>query len=351
MTEVMLSPRDINLDGLSQNARTWVNERLQYTHGFGVAMSSVNSATPDGQPTFLIKDIPPTTPPDLPLSEPRVYYSNFRDANGAIDEYSLVDSNQAEFDYPAQDTQQTNRWQGQGGIPIGGFFRRLALSIILGDGNLLVSGNITASSRLLMHRSILDRCQRLYRFLKFDSDPYIVLLGGKIYWLADGYTTTDQIPYSDLADDDGNRLNYIRNSVKVVIDAYSGETTAYAIDPGEPILKTYRSIYPGLIHDLGEIPDGFREHFRYPEDMFRLQSAQLTQYHVLDPVAFLTNNDAWELPSEKGLSGARSPLAPYYVLMTLPGESTDGFVLMLPFTPRQKPNMSGWLAAHCDPDR
>lgn len=351
-TQVMLAPRDINLNGLSESARTWVNERLQYTHGFGVAMSSVNSATIDGQPTFLIKDIPPTFPPDLALKEPRIYYSDFRDVNNVpIDEYALVDSNQAEFDYPAQDKQQTNRWTGKGGIEVGGFFRRLALSVVLGDGNLLVSSNITGSSRLLMHRGVLDRCQRLYRFLKFDSDPYLVILDGSAYWLVDGYTTTDQIPYSDISGEGDNSLNYIRNSAKVVVNAYSGETRAYAIDPGDPILKAYRAIYPGLIRDLSDLPRGFREHFRYPEDMFRLQAGQLTQYHVLDPVAFLNNNDAWEMPQEKGLGGSRSPLAPYYVLMTLPGESADEFVLMLPFTPRGKPNMSGWLAAHCDPDR
>lgn len=351
-TEVMLAPRDVNLDGLSSSARTWVNERLQYTHGFGVVVTSVNSATSDGQPSLLVKDIPPTTPADLPLTEPRIYYSDFRDANHQpIDEYALVDSNQPEFDYPAQDKEKTNRWTGTGGIPVGGFFRRLALSTILGDGNLLVSGNITADSRLLMHRGVLDRCSRLYRFLKFDDDPYIVMLNGKVYWLADGYTTTDQIPYSDMMGDGDDRLNYIRNSVKVVIDAYSGETTAYAIDPDEPILKAYRSIYPNLIHDLSEMPADLKAHFRYPEDLFRLQSAELTQYHVLDPIAFLNNNDAWETPQEKGLGGGRSPLAPYYVLMTLPGDSTDEFVLMLPFTPRGKPNMSGWLAAHCDPGK
>ncbi|HVT11023.1 MAG TPA: UPF0182 family protein [Fimbriimonadaceae bacterium] len=351
-TEVMLSPRDVNLDGLSANARTWVNERLQYTHGFGVVVASVNSATSDGQPSMLVKDIPPTTPSDLPLTEPRIYYSDFRDENHMpIDEYALVDSNQPEFDYPAQDKETTNRWTGSGGIPIGGLFRRLALSTALGDGNLLISSNISGDSRLLMHRGVLDRCSRLYPFLQFDDDPYIVLLNGKVYWIADGYTTTDKMPYSDMTGIGDQPLNYIRNTVKVIVDAYSGETTAYAIDPNEPILKAYREIYPNLIHDISEIPKGFAEHFRYPETMFRLQAAELTQSHVTDPIAFLNNNDAWETPQEKGRNGTRSPLAPYYVLMSLPGESTDEFVLMLPFTPRGKANMSGWLAAHCDPGR
>ncbi len=348
---VMLSPRDIELSGLSDNARTWVNERLQYTHGFGVAMSSVNSATTDGLPSLLIRDIPPTTIPDIPLTEPRIYYSDFRDADeGLVDEYSLVNSNQKEFDYPAQDQAQTYRWLGDRGIPIGGFFRKLALSIVLGDGNLLVSGNIASDSRLLMHKSILDRCARLYPFLKLDNDPYIVLLDGKIYWILDGYTSSANLPYSDMSGEGVNRLNYIRNSVKIVVDAYSGETTAYAIQD-EPVLRAYRAIYPGLVKDGAEIPAAFRAHFRYPEDLFRLQAGEMTQYHVSDPVTFLNNNDAWELPRQRGLDGREMILPPYYVQMRLPGENDEGFVLMLPFTPRSKPNMSGWLAAHCDPDR
>ncbi|MFI5385452.1 MAG: UPF0182 family protein [Fimbriimonadales bacterium] len=349
-TEVMIAPRDINLEGLT--TRGWVYDRLQYTHGYGLIMTAVNSELPDGEPQYIIKDIPPVSPPELPVKEPGIYYSDFRDESGSpIDEYALVDSKQVEYDYPAQDKEVTTRWRGTGGIPVGGFFRRLALSISLGDGNLLISGNITDDTRLLMRRSILDRCQRIYRFLKFDNDPCVVLVDGKIYWLLDAYTTTDQIPYSDVSGSGEFQLNYIRNSVKIVIDAYTGDTTAYAIDPSEPILRAYRSIYPGLVHDLTEMPAGFKSHFRYPEDMFRLQSGELSLYHVTDSVAFLNGNDAWEMPRERGLSGERTPLAPYYVEMKLPGEQRDGFILMLPFTPRGKPNMSGWLAAHCDPDR
>jgi uncharacterized membrane protein (UPF0182 family) len=351
-TEVMLSPRDININGLPTTSRSWVYEKLQYTHGFGVVMSSVNTATADGQPLFLMRDIPPVAPTDIPLKEPRIYFSDYREETGAlVDDYALVNSKQVEFDYPAQDREETNTWQGKGGIPVGGFFRRLALSVALGDGNLLISGNVTGETRLLMHRSVIDRCQRIYKFLRFDNDPYIVVIDGKVYWILDGFTATDQVPYSDTSGDGDTRLNYIRNSVKVIVDAYSGDTTAYAIDPNEPILKTYRSIYPGLVHDGSELPPAFRAHLRYPEDLFRLQSAELAQYHVTDPAAFLNNNDAWDLPAERGLSGSRTLLAPYYVEMTLPGESKDGFVLMLPFTPRLKANMSGWLAAHCDPDR
>lgn len=352
-TMVMLSPRDIRLDGLSENARTWINEKLQYTHGFGVAMSSVNSASGDGEPTFLVSDIPPTAPSDVPLDQPRIYFSDYRAPDGSpTDEYVLVNSNQPEFDYPAQDGERTNKWEGGRGVSIGGFFRRLALSIVLGDGNLLVSSNITGNTKLLLHRGVMARCSRLYPFLHFDNDPYIVLSGGKVYWIVDGYTVTDRIPYSEQTDSEsGGSINYIRNPCKIVVDAYSGETNAYVIDPGEPILATYASIYPSLFKPVQQLPAGLREHFRYPEDMFTLQAQALAQYHVTDPVTFLNNNDAWAMPRQLGANGSESFMPPYYVQMRLPNEIGEGFLLMLPFTPRQKANMSGWLAAHCDPDR
>lgn len=351
-TQVMLSPRDIHTAGLQGDSRSWLYERLQYTHGFGIVMAAVNAASADGDPKLLIRNIPPETTQELKLTEPRIYFSDYRnEANLPQDQYVLVNSNQPEFDYPAESGEKTTRWTGNGGIPIGGFFRRLALSIVLGDGNLLVSGNVTADTRLLMRRSILERCGRIYPFLKLDDDPYIALVDGKIYWIVDGYTTTDRIPYSNIIGHGGSRLNYIRNSVKVVVDAYSGAMTAYAIEPDEPILKVHRAIYPGLIRDASEVPAGIRAHFRYPEDMFRIQADTLCRYHVTDPGTFLNNNDLWALPEERGLSGTRVRLEPYYVQMTLPGETDPGFVLMIPFNPRLKPNMSGWLAARCDPEK
>lgn len=351
-TQVMLSPRDIFSQGLPGDSRSWLYERLQYTHGYGVVMSAVNDATAEGDPELLMKDIPQSTSAELPLAEPRIYYSDFRGVNDeVVDEYVLVNSNQPEFDYSSEEAENTTRWSAKGGIPIGGFFRRLALAIVLGDGNLLVSSNVTGDTRLLMRRSILDRCSRIYPFLKLDQDPYIVLIDGKIYWMLDAYTTSDRIPYSAIVEQGGSRVNYIRNSVKIVVDAYSGDTTAYAIQPEEPILKTWRAIYPGLVKDASQLGPQFAAHYRYPEDMFRTQALILTQYHVSDTNTFLNNNDLWEMPSEVGLDENRRPLNPYYVQMTLPGEAKDGFVLMLPLNPRRKANMSGWLAAHCDPER
>lgn len=349
-TMVMLSPRDINLDGLNANAKSWVNMRLQYTHGFGVVVSPVNTATDSGQPSFLVRDIPPVTSNGLKIDEPRVYFSDTRTVTGEEDnQYALVDTKVDEFDYLTEDKAVTTRWTGGRGIPIGGFMARLAFSFILGDGNLLVSGNITGDSRLLMHRSVLTRASKLYPFLKFDADPYMVIFNGRLIWILDGYTTTGMIPYSDVVGQDEDRVNYIRNSVKVTIDAYSGEEAAYAIDEKEPILRAYRQIYPGLVKDFSAFPKGLETHLRYPEDLLRLQADALRQYHVLDTTSFLNNGDMWDIPFQRGSSGEKETMRPYYVQMRLPGEPRDGFMQILPFTPRQKGNMAGWLSAMCDP--
>ncbi len=348
---VMLAPRDIYVEGLSDSAQTWVNQHLEYTHGFGLTMSPVNTANESGQPDFIIKDLPPTTPTDLPITEPRIYFSDFKGSAG--DNYVLVDTKVDEFDYPSQTNNQTNRWSGDRGISVAPFFSKLALAIELGDKNIFISSNITGNSRLLMHRGVVDRASLIYPFLSFDQDPYMVVNNGHLMWILDGYISTDQMPYSAYSDmiSIPGRPNYIRNPVKVVIDAYTGETNAYAIQPDEPLLQTYESIYPGLIQDISALPTGLREHFRYPQDLFTAQAEQVKQYHVTDPLAFLNNEDAWDMPTEKGASGQEEQMQPYYVQMRLPADPKDEFLLILPFTPRNKGNMSGWLAAHCDPDR
>lgn len=347
---VMLSPRDIQINGLDANARSWVNTRLQYTHGFGVVASQVNTALADGQPKFLVSDLPPVSPPELKIDEPRIYFSDFRNAGfGDDDQYALVDTKVDEFDYLIEDKAVTYRWTGERGIPIGGMFAKLAFSFILGDGNLLVSQNITGTSRLLMHRSVLNRASRIYPFLKFDSDPYIVIHQGRLVWILDGYTTSSTIPYSDMTEGYGDRINYIRNSVKATIDAYSGEVNAYAIDPTDPILKAYRKIYPRLVKEFSEFPAGLDAHLRYPEDMLQLQAYKLQQYHVTDTTSFINNGDAWDIPFQRSESGNRERMRPYYVMMKLPDEGKEGFMQILPFTPREKGNMAGWLAALCDP--
>lgn len=350
-TMVMLGVRDVRADLLDPAAKNWANQRLRYTHGYGVAVARVDQATPDGWPVLLSQDIPQKSHPDLKIDEPRIYFSDPRDANKeTIEGYVLANTKEAELDYQSGDKIVTTQWQANRGIPLG-FFARLAFSIVLGDGNLLVSPNLTGESRLLMRRNIIGRAQRVYPFLKFDKDPYVVIHQGRLLWLMDAYTTTDRIPYSAHLGDGESALNYIRNSVKVTIDAYSGEMKAYAVEPDEPLLKAYQAIYPGLISNVNTMPKGLREHWRYPEDMLRVQSAVYCAYHVTDPRAFLSNGDLWAFAQQLGRLGNREPIRPFYVQMKLPDEPLVGFLQILPFTPAGKPIMSGWLAAHGDPDQ
>ena len=347
---VMLSPRDMRLGGLDPRNQYWLNERLQYTHGFGVVIAPVNQAGDDGNPVFWADHLPQTSIPDIPITQPRIYFSDFQDDEGnAEDPYALVDTSQAESDYPMGDKLVPYAWQGTRGIPIGGLMMRLLYSLKLGDGNLLISNLITDQSKLLIHRNVRDRASMVLPFLKFDQDPYIVVLDGRVIWVLDGYTTSDEIPYSAETQGDAASLNYIRNSVKVTVDAYTGEVHAYAVLPDEPILRAYRAIYPGLIQDASQMPAGLAAHLRYPEDLFTVQAFQLQEYHVEDPTIFLNNGDAWSLPYERGLSGARDLMRPYFVQMKLPDEAKPGFVLMLPFTPLGKGTLSGWMCAQCDP--
>lgn len=346
---VMLSPRDIDLDGLESGARNWINERLRYTHGYGLAMARVGESTSNGQPSFVVSDVPVET--KLPLTEPRIYFSDYLDRNGyPKDEYAIVRTSEPEFDYEeGSGGSKSHRWTSDRGVRIGEFGARLAHAVFYAEPSLFFSKNITSESRLLRHRNVLERAYRIYPFLRLDADPYIVVDRGRLTWILDAYTTSNSVPYSSMAYGAGS-LNYIRNSVKITIDAYSGETNAYAMDPREPLLRAYRSIYPGSIRDGSEFPAELRPHLRYPEDMLELQSIQLARYHVTDPNVFLSNSDAWEIASERDLSGQTAPVRPYYVQMRLPDEAREGFFQILPFSPRGRHTMSGWIAAHCDPE-
>lgn len=348
---VMLAPRDMDVRGLTPSAQTWINTRLQYTHGYGLVMSPVNQATSTGQPVFLAKDFPPKMPPGLKLDQPRIYFSDFQPASQEASSYVIVKTKQEEFDFPGQTGTETYRWTGSRGVPVGGAFSRLMHSLRFRDGNLLVSSNITPDSRILYHRSILDRASKVYRWLLLDQDPYLVVSQGRLKWIVDAYTTTDKIPYSASIRWGGKSVNYVRNSVKIVVDAYTGEMNAYAYDENEPILRAYRKLYPKLFLPKSQFPKELIPHVRYGEDFFSAQANVLTQYHVTDPASFLNNEDAWEIPTEIGRAGTSSTLLPYYVQIRLPDEERDSFMLILPFTPRQKNNMIGWMAAHCDPEK
>ena len=336
--QVMLSAREMSAEKLAGEAQTWVNRRLQFTHGYGLTFSPVNEVTPEGLPTLLIKDIPPAG--DIEVAQPQIYYGE------RTDEYVIVNSRTEEFDYPMGDENIYGRYQGSGGVELDGLFRRLLYAWELGDLNILISGEITPESRILYHRNIQEMVSRLAPFLRLDSDPYLVILDGKLLWIQDAYTITDRYPYSEPF---SSGLNYIRNSVKVVIDAYDGGVTFYVTEPDDAIIATYRDIFPGLFTDGSQMPEDLRAHIRYPESMFRVQAALYQSYHMQDARVFYNKEDLWALPREV-YAGQEQLMDPYYIIMRLPDEQMEEFLLMQPFTPVNKNNAIGWLAARCDGD-
>ena len=337
--QVMLSARELATDRLPTQARNWVNERLQYTHGYGVAMSPVNRVTPGGMPDFLIQDIPPVSQPGLEIERPEIYYGERSYA------YVMVKTGTQEFDYPKGNDNVRTTYQGTGGVPTGGFLRRMMFSVRFTDVNILLSRYITAESRIMFRRQIGERVRTLVPFLFYDSDPYLVISEGRLYWILDAYTTTDMYPYSTRSGRSG--LNYIRNSVKVVVDAYNGDVNFYQVDREDPVIGTYAKIFPGLFRPLEEMPTGLKTHLRYPKDLFRIQAAMYRSYHMRDVQVFYNQEDLWEIPNEI-YSDRAQLMEPYYIIIKLPGEEREEFLLMVPFTPARKDNMIGWLAARCD---
>ena len=337
--QVMLAAREIVPSLLPANARTWVNQRLQFTHGFGAVMSPVTEVEGEGLPVFFLKDIPPSSPVGLRIDEPRIYFGE------RTDDYVLVGGAAEEFDYPKGDENVANRYAGRGGVPLGSFFRRLVFAWSFRDLNLLISGNIGPESRILFRRSIGQMLSRLAPFLRLDHDPYVVLSRGRLYWIQDAYTTSATFPYSEPVPNLG--FNYIRNSVKVVIDAYDGTVDFYAVDESDPILTAYARIFPGLFHAFADMPEDLRRHIRYPEGLFLIQAEMYRTYHMTSPDVFYNKEDLWSFPSESA-GGTRSAAEPYYIIMKLPGGENEEFLLMQPMTPSNRNNMVAWLAARCD---
>lgn len=342
--QVMLSVRELDQTKLPDEAQTWVNKRLQYTHGYGVVMSPANEIDPTGLPTYLISNIPPqSTDPALSVTQPGIYY-------GQLTVNPVVAGSRAggtgEFDYPSGGTNVYTSYRGTGGVVLSNWWRRLAYAVRFSDLQMLLSSDITPNSRILYYRTIQD-AQRLAPYLQYDADPYPVVSGGRIYWIWDAYTTSDHYPYSAM----NGQINYIRNSVKVVIDAYNGTTTFYVSDPSDPIIQTYSKIFPGLYQPLASMPADLRAHIRYPVDFFNAQATIYANYHVTDPRVFYNREDVWSYPNEK-YSSTGQRMEPFYVIMKLPGESQEEFVLVLPFTlfSREDNNLVGWLVARCDGD-
>jgi hypothetical protein len=349
MREVMLGTRELNVDKLPDSSRNWINEKLVYTHGYGITMNPVNGFTTEGLPTLLLSNMPvQSTVPGLTVTQPQIYYGEMTNTD------VYVETRQPEFDYPQGQTNSLTSYQGTGGIPIGGFLRRVLLAYDLDDlGKLPFSDDVTPDSRLLMRRTVRDRVAALAPFLTFDQDPYIVVGDdGRLSWMMDAFTTSDSYPYSTHYGFGDNTINYMRNSVKVVIDAYNGTTTFYVFDSEDPIIAAYRKIFPSLFKDASQMPADLRRHVRYPELLFKLQAEAYGLYHMTSPEVFFNREDLWTVATEttSGDNGdqAKQAMQPNFVLMKLPGESAAEFVEILPFTPANRNNLIGWIAARCD---
>jgi len=333
--QVMLSARELSAEKLAGQAQTWVNRRLQFTHGYGIALSPVNEVSAEGLPILLVKDIPPVG--DFNIERPQIYFGE------KTDDYVIVKTKTEEFDYPMGDENVYGYYQGKDGVSLGSFIRRAVYSWQLGDFNILISGELTPESRVLYYRNITERVNHLAPFLKLDSDPYLVVIEGRLFWIQDAYTTSDRYPYSEPF----GGINYIRNSVKAVIDAYDGSVTFYVTDPEDALIRTYQAIFPKLFVPAGQMPESLRVHLRYPEDMFNIQASVYQSYHMRDARVFYNKEDLWAVPKEF-YAGKEQLIEPYYIIMRLPDEEKEEFLLMLPFTPVNKNNTIGWLAARCD---
>ncbi|HTT81831.1 MAG TPA: UPF0182 family protein [Stellaceae bacterium] len=344
--QVMLSAREIDPTLLPPNAQTWVNLHLAFTHGNGVVMSPVTQKTTEGLPIFYESDVPPVASGGPVIEQPRIYYGD-----GSLP-YVIVKTALEEFDYPKGSNNVYSTYQGSAGVAVGSLARRLLFAWHFGDPNILISSYLEPGSRILLHRNIQDRIHAIAPFLSLDSNPYLVVSGGRLYWIQDAYTTSSWFPYSLPAP--GTDVNYIRNSVKIVVDAYNGSIQFYDVDPADPILASYRRIFPGLFKPLGAMPAGLRRHIRYPQDLFQIQAEMYRAYHMSAPEVFYNREDLWQFPRQTSSVGAveaaaNSAMAPYYMIMRLPEEAKPAFFLMVPMVPNRRENMIAWLAAGCDP--
>jgi uncharacterized membrane protein (UPF0182 family) len=349
MREVMLAARELNVDKLPESSRNWINDKLIFTHGYGITMNPVNGFTQEGMPTLLLSNMPvQSTSPSLNVTRPEIYFGEMTNTD------VYVMTRQQEFNYPQGASNNLTSYKGTGGIELGGLLRRILIAFDRGDlAKLPFSDDVNAQSRLLMRRAVRERVTALAPFLTFDQDPYIVLgEDGRLSWILDAFTQSGSYPYSTHYSVDGQPINYMRNSVKVVVDAYDGTTTFYVFDSQDPILAAYRAIFPSLFKDAASMPAGLRKHVRYPELLLRLQAEVYGLYHMTNPEVFYNREDLWTVATEVGMgSGGEQqtqPMQPNFVLMKLPGETGAEFVEILPFTPANRPNLIGWIAGRSD---
>jgi hypothetical protein len=336
--QIMLAVRELSHAHLPN--RGWINEHLVYTHGYGAVAGPVNRVTREGLPEFFIRDIPPVAAGPLKIARPEVYFGELANP------YVLVRTETKELDYPVGDQNVYTRYDGRGGVSIGGFWRKLVFALRFGEVKILLARDLTAESRILYHRQISERVAKIAPFLRLDRDPYpVVTQDGRIVWLLDAYTTSEHYPYSQPTRGVGN---YIRNPVKVTVDAYHGTVRFYLVEPDEPVIRAWTRAFPGLFEPLSAMPEDLRAHIRYPQDLLGIQARMYTAFHMLDPQVFYNKEDLWTIPARKA-EGREAEMDPYYTIMRLPGERREEFILLLPFTPVRRDNMIAWLAARSDP--
>ena len=333
--QIMLSARELNSASLP--SRTWINEHLTFTHGYGLTLGPVNEVTPEGLPVLFIRDLPPVSTVDLKVTQPAIYYGELPNS------HVFVRTKTEEFDYPRGDDNVFTTYQGNGGVPMSNLLRRLMFAIRFRSTDTFFSPMLTPDTRVMMHRRIRERAQMIAPFLSYDQDPYLAISDGRLVWVQDCYTTSNRYPYSTSI----GGLNYIRNSVKVIIDAYHGTTTFHLLDPNDPVAATIGRVFPGLLTPLDKMPEDLRTRLRYPQLIFSMQAAMYATFHMTNPAIFYNREDQWEVPSFE-VNNQSERMEPYYTIMKLPGEQGPEFIQMLPFTPRQKDNLAAWMVARSD---
>lgn len=335
--QLMLSARELVAQDLP--ARTWMNERLMYTHGYGVVASPVNEVTGQGLPRLALRDLPVQSETDLRVDVPQIYYGEL------TTNYIFTGARIDEFDFPMGESNAFTRYDGDGGVELGGALRRLLFALRFADYRVLISGELSADSKVHFYRNIDQRVRKIAPFILYDEDPYLVVADGRLFWIIDGYTTSSRFPYSEPV---GN-INYIRNSVKTVVDAYHGTVRFYVFEPDDPLINAYAAVFPTLFAPADEMPAALQRHVRYPEHLFKIQSQVYATYHMENTQVFYNKEDRWQWPREK-YEGSTVVMEPYYTIIRLPGENEPEFVLMLPYTPVTRDNMVAWLAARSDGD-
>ncbi|MDD4197695.1 MAG: UPF0182 family protein [Syntrophorhabdaceae bacterium] len=331
--QVMLSTRELSYDDLP--SKSWINEKLVFTHGNGITMGPVSRVTKDGLPEFIVKDIPPVSNADIKVTVPEIYFGEL------TDDYAIANTRIPEFSYPTSEGNTYASYKGKGGVPLDSVFKRMLFASSFKAPKILLSSDIKKESRILYNRNIMSRVARIAPFLAFDKDPYIVVSGeGKLYWIIDAYTMSKNLPYSKRLT---NGVNYMRNSVKITIDAYDGSVNFYQSDPDDAIIRVFGAIFPGLLKPMAEMPPDLKKHIRYPRELFAIQTALYATYHMTDPKTFYNKEDLWEIPSY-----SKTPMVPYYLIMKLPEEKKEEYVLFMPYTPAKRDNLAAWFAARCD---